>query len=1042
MVSGVQTWAVRRSLSNRPNLRGSVESVSALPGRVRIQGLRLERNGAVLALPSLEADIPVLPAALWHRVAIRKLVAKGWVLDLTKAPGGAAARSVASALIPAGPATGPGARTNGIVPSARADAAGPPSPASRASAGEAFQGIFSSLRLPIDLSVNEVELEGDVIVRHPGAGALAPLTLHVIFYGGGLAAGREGRFTFNVTAAPAASADEPVDSMTVNGTLGATMDTPRSFTRTLAHVNAAAKGPKFPNGVRLSADFAASGGAFGESYSLAFTGEAKELATIAADFSRATGRVSGTWKLDVRDDDLVPFAFGRPLPLFDLVGSGRFNSDASLVQAQVSGSLDATADRLAAVSPEFSAVGAVKLTADFDLTRRGSLYRVDHLRASLSGANPVLTIEGLQAFAFNAGTGELQVADTTRDLVGVTLQGVPLEWAQPFLPGVQLTGSPVRGDLVALAGSGGLAVRTRSPLELSGLSIARNGLPVARDADLQLEFAADYTPLGWQIELSRCAAIGPAPGGGPGAGGQAELRSSFLSLSAKCGRLAGANQPIKLAGRLEAQLPALLAQPGIASMLRPGAASALASGELACDFSANLAGLRLVETKLAISKLALARPARAPAGDEEDPEPDGPLPLADVTSNARFEIGEDGRAAVTLPVLFQEGGRKSDAAFKGTVFREGRTVVVDGEVSSDNIAVEEVAPLAALFGAGEEAQMDPTAEAGVAAKGAPVSDAAPPWARFGGQVKVALTRVERADAVFSGVSGTVRAEASSLQVDGLRVGFGDGGSARLTGILAFAPGAVRPYSIRADLAIEGLNAAPVFLAANPGAPPTLEGKFDLAAHVLGDGSDFADLASRFHGDCQATSRGGTFRVLSPGAAPKPETVGKIGAAVAYIGSVTSAITGRKDSGDLSNLAEAVTALVNSLRTIQYDQLSVALSRDESLDTVLRDFTLISPEIRLSGGGRLSSQDGVPILAQPLSMDFKLRARGHEAELLKYVGALDPKKPDDLGYLPCTLPIHIGGSLAKPDHSQFDVSLAKLAVERSGAGDLLNKLLGR
>jgi hypothetical protein len=1030
MYSGFQTWAVRRLLSSRPSLRGSVESVAAIPGEVRIRGLRLERNGTVLVLPALDADMDVMPV-LWHRVAIQKLVAKGWILDLTRAPAVAASESIAPAPNPSAPERGPVAKGNGIAPLARADPAGLPLGAGQAA--RAFQGVFRVLKLPFDLSADEMEMEGDVVVPDPDAGVSAPLRIHVVFYGGGLAVGREGQFTFHATAAPAASVNEPVGALAVNGTLGATMDTPRSFTRVSAQIHAAAKGPQFPNGVHLSADLAASQGASGERYALAFTGEGKELATITAGFSHNTGRVSGTWKLDICDDDLGPFSFGRPLPLFDLVGGGRFDSDASLSQAQVSGTLDATADRLAAIGPEFSAMGAVKLTADFDLTRRGALYRVDHLRAALSGAHPVLTIQGLQPFAFNAQTGELQVADATRDLVGVTLQGMPLEWAQPFLQGVELAGSPVRGELVALAGRGGLALHTRKPIEFAGLSVGRNGRPLARDIGLQLEFTADYTPQGWQVEVSRCDAVGSARQ----AGGRQDIRPSLFTLSAKCGQLAGANQPIKLAGRFDAGLPVLLAQPGIASLLRPGADSALASGNLACDFSANLAERRLLEMKLAVSNLSISGPAAAPfAGAGADR--DRPFPLADVASNVRFDIGADGRAAVTLPIVFQKGGLKSDATLQGTVFLDGNAVVIEGEVASAGIEIDELAPLAALFGSSQAAPGD--AQAARATKVSP--DTAPLWAGFGGQLKVALKRVEQAGAVFSNVSGTLRAEALSLQVDGFRFGFSDGGDGRFNGALTFTPGAARPYSLRADLAVGDWSPASALQAVNPDAQPTVEGKFDLAAHLLGDGANLTDLAGRIRGDCQATSKGGTFRMLSTSITQKTENVGKIGAAVAYLGSVTSAITGRKDTGDLSSLPEAVNSFSRSLGSIQYDQMSIVLSRDASLDTALRDFTLIAPEIRMSGSGRLSSREGVAIPAQPLSMDFKLRTRGHGADLLKYLGALDPKKPDDLGYLPCTVPIHIGGTLAKPDHSQLDAALAKLAVERSGAGDLLNRLLGK
>jgi hypothetical protein len=552
---------------------------------------------------------------------------------------------------------------------------------------------------------------------------------------------------------------------------------------------------------------------------------------------------------------------------------------------------------------------------------------------------------------------------------------------------------------------------------------------LVRGVELQLEFAADYTPAGWQVEVSRCAATGPAPGSGPHAEGLPDLRSSLFTLSGKCGQLAGLNQPIKLAGRLDAGLPVLLAQPAIASMLRPGAGPAFASGKLACDFSANLADRRSVEMRLAFSNLVLGGPVETrSAGSGGGWE--GPIPLADMTSDARFDIGADGRMAVSLPVVLQKDGLKSDATLTGVVFMEGREVMIEGDLASTRIAVDDLAPLVAVFGPGESG---------------PAADqeaAAPAWAGLGGQLKVALARVECAGTAFSDVSGTIRAEASAVQIDGFHCRFEGGGDARVNGVLGFEPGAPRPYSIRADLAIDDFNPAPVFNAVNPAAPPTVEGKFDVTAHVLGDATDLAGLAGRLRGDCQATSKGGTFRALSTSVAPKTENVGTIGAAVAYLGSVTSAITGRKDTGDMSSTAQAVIAFAKLLSPIQYDQMSIVLVRDESLDTALKDFTLITPETRLGGAGRLSNREGLSILAQPLSMDFKLRARGHEAELLKYLGALDPKKPDDLGYLPCTVPIHIGGTLAKPDQGPFDAALAKLAIERSGAGDLLNKLLGK
>src|SRR4051794_5054542 len=75
--SGVQTWAVRRALASRPDVKGTVESVSAGLHRVEMKNARLEKNGAVLTLPSAVVELPVLKAGLDQEIFITRLVAKG-----------------------------------------------------------------------------------------------------------------------------------------------------------------------------------------------------------------------------------------------------------------------------------------------------------------------------------------------------------------------------------------------------------------------------------------------------------------------------------------------------------------------------------------------------------------------------------------------------------------------------------------------------------------------------------------------------------------------------------------------------------------------------------------------------------------------------------------------------------------------------------------------------------------------------------------------------------------------------------------------------
>ena len=128
-----------------------------------------------------------------------------------------------------------------------------------------------------------------------------------------------------------------------------------------------------------------------------------------------------------------------------------------------------------------------------------------------------------------------------------------------------------------------------------------------------------------------------------------------------------------------------------------------------------------------------------------------------------------------------------------------------------------------------------------------------------------------------------------------------------------------------------------------------------------------------------------------------------------------------------------------LKAIQYDQLNVVLARDPALNTVLKDFTLIAPEMRLTGGGQATHKPGAPLLDEALAAEFKLRARGHTGDLLKYLGALDATA-DELGYAACTLPLKVGGTIGRPDTSELNNKLTTLAIEKSGALDLLNKLI--
>jgi hypothetical protein len=989
--SRFQTWAARRALAARPELHATLGSVSAGLGRVEITGLRLELRGAVLTLPAFSADLPLLSAGFRNKLLITRLAAKGWTLDLTKAqvPVALAAATVSSPVV----------RDFSFLSAAYA--ADPV--AATAATGKLFQGVFAQLQLPVDLALEGVDVAGDIIL--PAISGRPPGRLRVTLTGGGLASGRTGKFALALDA-EAGATGVTVDSLAVQATLVAAMDTPRTFARLGAKADATATGPKFPRGVKLTADVAATRSGPGENYALTLATGDKLLLGAQAAYPNGVNRLDGTWKLDVRDADLAPFALGRALPVFEATGEGRFDADTAFTDVHAAGKLAASAQDLTVVRAELAAMGAVRFAADFDLTHHGDTTRVERVNVTLSGAQPVATVQSLQAFEFNARTGELQkVADPARELFSVVLLGVPLAWAQPFAGNLTLAGGDLRGEFAATARNGGFAVRAKVPLTAARMSVDRAGNPLLRAVDFVVNASADYTPQGWQVEVAPLA----AQSGG----------ITLLSLDAKAGQLAGKDQPIKAAGTFSADLPALLAQPVASGKM------VLIRGEATGEFAASVDAKQAVQIKIALKNLATDPKLSA----EKFPA---------VSADLRADITADGKIALSAPLLIERDGRKSDLTVDGILTPSKEGFAIDARVTSTLLVVDD----AKIIGAALAPSPTPTVSTAPAMSAVP--DVGPPWAGVSGQLALALKQVIYSDTFkASDVTGTLRLDAGTFKFDGVRAGLDDGAEAKFTGGVTFDAKSVAPYALAADVAVTDFDPAPLFKGLNPGQLAPVEGKFTVTTKLTGTAVHPADFATATHGDFQLTSKGGIFRGLPVNVATKTERLGKIAAGVGFVGSAFDVFKGRKDDSDITSLAKAVAEVAKMLAAISYDQLSVVLTRDAMGNTVLKDFTLIAPEMRITGAGQAVPKPGGALLDETLAMEFKLRARGHTGDLLKFLGKLETQT-DELGYAACTLPLKVGGTLGKPDTSELNNALAGLALEKSGvldkAGDLLNRLI--
>jgi hypothetical protein len=842
-----------------------------------------------------------------------------------------------------------------------------------------FRGVFADLQLPVDLSLDGAELEGDVVL--PDMDGRGPSRLRVVLRGGGLRAGQEGSFAFE-----SAGTKPDGGALTLNGTLTAAMDTPRTFTEFGIAANATASAPQFPQGVALKIDGTAMRSSGGESYALLLAGADKQLAEIKAELVAAAARISGTWKLDLRDRDLNPFVLGKSLPTFTATGEGGFETGTALKEIHASGRLNASADRLEAVRAELAAIGAVSIAADFDVLQHGDSLRVERLDATITAAEPVGRVHALQSFEFNLGTGELRVADPAQNLVAVSLTGLPVKWARAFTGELELTGGNLSGEFSASARDGGLALRPKTPLKIVGLNVRQGDEPLLAAVDLLLTASADYTPQGWQVEVVEFTA-------------RANARTLF-SLNAKAGKLNGNGGSMKATGRWNADLPTWAMQPVGASSF------AISAGVAQGEFNASFGETKAVEAKIAFSKLVGASNEKLPA----------------INADVRADVTTEGRTTFNTALLFEQDGRKSDLQLAGTMTSEANLKIIDARISSQSVVVDDVKLLAVMIPSGD-----------VAEKPAPGSpDAVPFWSGFKGQATLDLKKViyggsyEVADVV-----GLLKIEPTGLKLEGVQAVFGEESDLKLNGEVTYRPEAKESYALNGDVELNNFDTTLAFRAIDPAKLPTVETRMDVTGKISGSGDNLGTLAEGAHGRFDLTSKGGVFRAL---ATVLPEE--KIQATQTAL-SVVGGLFGGTSNNEMIATANEIVKLVSE---IQFDQLSVSAQRDENKNLVLQDFNLIAPYIRLGGEGLIQYTPGKSLLEQALDLRITLGARGRLGELLSKWKLLKAEK-DGLGYTAFVTPIKIGGTVGNTDSRDFQAKLLSVALEKSGVGDALNRILG-
>ncbi|MFA6287959.1 MAG: hypothetical protein WC661_11300 [Opitutaceae bacterium] len=947
--SGVQTWAARRAIATQPDLNLAIGTVNAGLNVTRVESIHLIQPGLDLVVPAAEVEVSLTDAAS-SRVAVKRVVAKGWTLDLSQPvtiSGGAPAKQTSAA-----PAQ--------------------PSPLPAEVVSQAFAGIFQQLRLPADFSLDGLDIEGDVILP-AGQG-----TVHVVITGGNIGVGQDGKVVFKAVLVSAKKGAQ-VGSMVLQSDITVRMDTPRSFEHLAVTTNATATGEQFPKGADVHVLMDAVRGAKGdEAYSVVLRAGQKELVNFAAKLPEGAESLTGTWVLDVQDADLAPFTLGRALPAFMAAGKGTIIVDREFSEIHAVGNLNTTIDRLAALSPEFSAIGKIDFTADFDVTRQGDFIRFDRFSAQLSGAKPVVSIETRQIMKFNSVTHALEAAQPADDLFIISVQGLPLAWTRPFLPGFDVTGDDVKGEFAAGTRDGGFAIHPLTPLTLGQLNVSQGGKPLVRALDLSLSVGADYTPKGWQAELSNLSVVSGV--------------STLIKLSGKAGQLAGDNQPIKATVTFETDLPALLGQPGAPVGL------ALSDGVARGDITASLTDKQEIAVTLQLANLV---------GKNHQPMPA-------VALYVRADRAANGRIDAQAPLVITHAGRKSDLTLGAVVQSLKTGMQIDAQLKSDALYIEDLKLFAGLVPPATPVALQP--QPAVKPPTPASVPSGPLWAGVSGELKLELRKVVYSSAFqVTDIGGAIKITPEAVSLDTLRAALGGEASLKAGGSLSYdAKKAAEPYGLKADLAVTNFDPAPMLRALDPLKPVQVEGKFDLSTRLAGRALDPAEFKDTALGDVSLISRGGTLRVLGVKAGNTANNVSKAAVVVGLFGALTGNSTASKYAGRGQAGADAV----KQLGTIKFDQLNVVVERDAQRNVVMKEISLISPGVRLAGSGKIAYMPGVPLVQQPLAINLQLGARDRLAANLRTLRLLGAGAGDELGYLPLVEPIKLDGTLQSIGTSQL------------------------
>jgi hypothetical protein len=628
-------------------------------------------------------------------------------------------------------------------------------------------------------------------------------------------------------------------------------------------------------------------------------------------------------------------------------------------------------------------LGRVKAAGEVDCTLAGKKLELRQLQAGVADAagHDLFKAAGLRPFTFDLATRRAEVAGATGavQLLRVTLDRMPLGALPLTLPGTQLGGTVTQGELVLAMDGDKLTVTSPAVFKLGGVGLTEQRQPAL--AGLSVEARPVFELAGASARFQT---------------GDITVRNAAgdLMLAAKGEANQAADGGLQGALSFTLEVPALATQPIFAG------AQAVSAGRASGEVRVALGATRQVEARLTVNGLVAAGTGAT-------------LPVANLSFRAIAQT--DGKLSVQAPLLLDHGGQRSDLNFSLDLTPAGRGFAISGGLTGEHVELADALAVLGVFSAPAAAGAKPVQPAGPAAPVKLVADTTPPWSHFTGQLGLDVKSVARGtDWAMTGLTGQVVIEPADVTLQKLEAAFGEKGRFTAKALLSFTQGA-SPYELTGNFSLTEFDAGKLFKALEPAKPPTVEGVFTVAGDFTGTGETLGRTLERSRGSFALTSRAGVFRGLQ-------RTTNKVSMATKAVDLVGSLFGSSRVVEKVAGSAYVVDQLAQALGEFNYDQLSVKLTRDASLNVALEDISLVSPEIRLIGKGTVTYVADKPLLEQPLKATLSLAARGKIEEQLGKLRALSGAR-DELDYAKTKEAIAFEGTLLRPDPTAYFTRLA-------------------